>query len=789
MKKLLFSLFFLLTFTALMAQAPQQISYQSVIRDGNKKVIASSTVGIKISLLQGSATGSAVYVETHRKTTNANGLVSLEIGTGTVLSGSFASINWANGPYLIKTETDPTGGTNYGIAGIAPLNSVPYALYAANGTPGPKGDKGDTGATGPTGATGLQGAAGPAGATGPQGPIGLTGPTGPAGATGPQGVAGLLTSGSAAGNTPYWDGSNWVTNSSNLFNNGGNIGIGTAIPTEKLDITGKVKSSGTVTAGTVTYPNVHGSVNQVLTTTGSGTLTWTTPSSSGVPYTGATQAVDLGAYDLKVNGLTVGKGKGGELSNTAIGISALNSNTTGSGNTATGYRALINTTTGGNNTATGSEALSANTTGSDNTSFGRSALLLNTTGSGNTASGNSALITNTTGGGNTAGGNSALYNNTTGGNNTATGTEALKSNTTGSTNMATGSEALWSNTTGSSNTATGARALFANTTGSNNTAIGNGADVGSGALTNATALGNGAIVAASNTIQLGNTSVTNVKTSGTVTAGAVTYPRTDGTNGQVLTTDGTGTASWGTPATGLPSSGNTAGDMLYWNGTAWVKVAAGSNGQTLTFYNGAPLWITNANTVVNSTTGKIWMDRNLGARQVASTSTDADSYGDFYQWGRGADGHQIRTSATTSTLSSSDVPVNGSFILVSNLYGAAATGDWLSPQNNNLWQGVSGTNNPCPAGFRIPTNPEWIAETNSWSSKNPAGAFASPLKLPVAGARNNGGTFNNVGTAGNYWSSTINSTSSLYMWFQTGGFNSSDPLFRVWGISVRCIRD
>jgi len=228
---------------------------------------------------------------------------------------------------------------------------------------------------------------------------------------------------------------------------------------------------------------------------------------------------------------------------------------------------------------------------------------------------------------------------------------------------------------------------------------------------------------------------------------------------------------------------------LYWSGSAWVKVAAGSNGQTLTFYNGAPLWITNANTVVNSTTGKIWMDRNLGARQVASTSTDADSYGDLYQWGRGTDGHQIRTSATTSTLSSSNVPVNGSFILVSNLYGSNATGDWLSPQNNNLWQGVSGTNNPCPAGFRIPTNPEWIAETNSWSSQNPAGAFASPLKLPVAGARNNGGTFNNVGTAGNYWSSTINSTSSLYMWFETGGFRSSDPLFRVWGISVRCIKD
>jgi hypothetical protein len=241
--------------------------------------------------------------------------------------------------------------------------------------------------------------------------------------------------------------------------------------------------------------------------------------------------------------------------------------------------------------------------------------------------------------------------------------------------------------------------------------------------------------------------------------------------------------------------------MLYWNGTAWVKVAAGSNGQTLTFNNGAPVWSNNpfANTIVSNKTGKTWMDRNLGASQVATSSTDHLAYGSFYQWGRGSDGHELITwsssttgtpvNGTTSTLSSSDVPVNGSFILVSNPYATGATGDWRSPQNNSLWQGVSGTNNPCPAGFRIPTDPEWIAETDSWSSKNTAGAFASPLKLPVAGARNNGGTFNNVGTAGNYWSSTINSTSSLYMWFQTGGFNSSDPLFRVWGISVRCIKD
>uniref|UniRef100_UPI00404717F7 hypothetical protein n=1 Tax=Algoriphagus sp. TaxID=1872435 RepID=UPI00404717F7 len=208
MKKLFLSLLLLLTVTVVWAQVPQQISYQSLIRDGNNVVVASSPIGIKISLLQGTATGPAVYVETHSKTTNANGLVSLEIGTGTVLSGSFASIDWANGPYLIQTETDPTGGVNYSIPVVMALNSVPYALFAANGTAGPKGDKGDTGATGAKGDAGAQGAtgaAGPQGLTGPagtkgtngaQGPIGLTGPAGAKGdkgdigATGATGVAG-----------------------------------------------------------------------------------------------------------------------------------------------------------------------------------------------------------------------------------------------------------------------------------------------------------------------------------------------------------------------------------------------------------------------------------------------------------------------------------------------------------------------------------------------------------------------------------------------------------------------
>ena len=116
--------------TSAFAQAPEMMSYQAVIRDGSNALVASSSVGMQISILQGSSSGTAVYVETQTPTSNANGLVSVEIGGGIVVSGTFASIDWANGPYFIKTETDPTGGTSYTITGTSQLLSVPYALHA-----------------------------------------------------------------------------------------------------------------------------------------------------------------------------------------------------------------------------------------------------------------------------------------------------------------------------------------------------------------------------------------------------------------------------------------------------------------------------------------------------------------------------------------------------------------------------------------------------------------------------------------------------------------------------------
>jgi uncharacterized protein (TIGR02145 family) len=199
---------------------------------------------------------------------------------------------------------------------------------------------------------------------------------------------------------------------------------------------------------------------------------------------------------------------------------------------------------------------------------------------------------------------------------------------------------------------------------------------------------------------------------------------------------------------------------------------------------------------VTSKTGRIWMDRNLGASQVATSSTDQASYGDLYQWGRPYDGHQIRTSATTNVTSSLDVPGNSSFILGLT----PPTWDWRIPQNANLWQGVNGINNVCPTGYRIPTSNEWEQEIATWSSKNSNGAFLSPLKLTIAGKRqSDDGSLSYVGYEGYYWSSTLHTLTigfepSLYaklLFFDTGGNASgggwsSSPSM---GNSVRCIKD
>jgi hypothetical protein len=312
-----------------------------------------------------------------------------------------------------------------------------------------------------------------------------------------------------------------------------------------------VNTSGTITAGAVTYPNTHNSTaGQVLTTNANGLASWSTSASSGVPYTGATQSVDLGAHDLKVNGLVVGKGSGNGDSNVAIGTQL---------GTGTGFR----------NTGVGAGALNS----FSGTSFGN-----------NTGVGYNSLVGLTNGYGNTSIGAETMFNVAGNDNNTAIGNQSLIS------------------ASSSDNTATGASAGSAVTTGGGNTFIGRSANIADGTFSNSTALGREAIANGSNTIQLGNTSVTSVNTSGTITAGKVTYPNTDGTVNQVLQTNGNGIASWTTIAGPRYASSTVLQDVLTsttdseiylpglgfrWNQTTKkleIKGEANNNPQALIFY-------------------------------------------------------------------------------------------------------------------------------------------------------------------------------------------------------------
>jgi hypothetical protein len=120
----------LLTISAF-SQAPEKMSYQAIVRNSSNTLVQSSPIGIKVSILQGSVTGTEVYVETHTTQTNQNGLLNIEIGGGTIVTGIYQNgIFWAGGPYFIKTEIDPLGGSTYTISNTSELLSVPFSNYA-----------------------------------------------------------------------------------------------------------------------------------------------------------------------------------------------------------------------------------------------------------------------------------------------------------------------------------------------------------------------------------------------------------------------------------------------------------------------------------------------------------------------------------------------------------------------------------------------------------------------------------------------------------------------------------
>lgn len=302
MKKTLFTALLLLSIQSAVAQAPQGFTYQAVIRNTSNSLVSNAPVGVRISVLQGSISGSSVYTETHTSNTNSNGLLTLIIGNGSVVNGSFAAINWGNGPYFIQTETDPNGGTNYTVTGTTQLMSVPYALYAENSAnPGPQGPQGISGNDGIDGNDGLSAyqiwlslgntgtsadfiasLTGPQGPQGVQGPVGASGAQGPAGATGASGVGIVSTvnNGNGTFTLNYSDGSSFTT--SNLTGPTGAAGATGAIgPQGPQGIQGPAGATGPQgPAGTAGAAGVG-----IVSTVNNGNGTFTLNYSDGSSFT------------------------------------------------------------------------------------------------------------------------------------------------------------------------------------------------------------------------------------------------------------------------------------------------------------------------------------------------------------------------------------------------------------------------------------------------------------------------------------------------------------------------
>ncbi|WP_395076823.1 hypothetical protein [Flavobacterium sp.] len=222
----LFSIFFSLI--SAQAQAPRKFSYQAVIRNASNALVANTNVGIRVSILQGSETGNASYVETHTTTTNSNGLVNLQIGGGTLEGGSFTNINWKSGIYFIKTETDINGGTNFNIVGTSQLLSVPYALSSAD----------NRWAANPNGINNIDGNVG-IGTNVPNYKLHVGNSDNAMRIEGPATSGGRALSIGGYGNievdAPGLPGRRFT------IQDNGNVGIGLAIPTTKLEVNGFTK--------------------------------------------------------------------------------------------------------------------------------------------------------------------------------------------------------------------------------------------------------------------------------------------------------------------------------------------------------------------------------------------------------------------------------------------------------------------------------------------------------------------------------------------------------------------
>lgn len=662
MKKLHTIVIALFLSVTILAQTPEKISYQAILRDADNALLINTTVGMQMSILQGSDTGTPVYIETQMPVTNDNGLVTIEIGTGTS-NDNFADIEWGTSTYFLKTEIDIDGGTNYTITGVSELLSVPYSLYSKSADT----ITGDITETDPIFDTS---------------------------------VAGGITS----TDTTYWN----------------NKKVPIYTTTEILNLT--PENGDALYNSTDNLYQIYFNNNWVSFPA----TCWPQPTTSNAgpnqtftdPILTTTLAANTPVADYGTGAWSIISGTGGSFTDTT------SPTTTFTGTNCTDYTLRWTITTACNN-STDDVAISFNQTSTIATA-------------GPDQSITDATLTTT------LAANTPDTDHGTGAWSIISGTDGSFADATSPTTTFTGTNCTdytlrWTITTACDNSIDDVAISF------NQTAT--IADAGPNQSFIDTTL---TVTLAANTPDTGH--------------GTGAWSIISGTDGS-FTDDTSPTTTF----TGILHESY----VLRWT----ISTICNNS------YDEVIIDIPSYD-VTNPTTGQTWMDRNLGATQVATSSTDAASYGDLYQWGRGHDGHQIRTSATTTTLSSTDVPGHGNFILVSSY-----PYDWRSPQNNNLWLGISGTNNHCPTGYRIPTDNELSAELASWTSNNPAGAFASPLKLPVAGYRYySDGSLIQVGSFGIYWSSTVNGGYSRYLYFGSGNAFMGD-MEHANGFSVRCIKE
>lgn len=334
------------------AQSPNAFNYQAVARNSSGEIMTNLPVGIRMSIHDITSTGTIVYQETHSVTTNNYGLFTLAIGSGTPTLGTLSAVDWANGAKYIEVEGDFTGGTNYTLFGTSELLSVPYALYSNySGTP-------------------------------------------------------LLPNGTNAGNTPYWNGSDWVVNSSTIHNTGGYIGVGTTTPLQKLHVNGHINvpldSSYMINNKKVLW--INGTAN-LFVGMNAGT-------SNSIGFSNAFMGYNSGMLNLSGH------------QNTFVGAETGTANLNGYMNSFLGRRAGFGNIDGIENTFIGAYAGQSNTDGNHNTFMGVTTGSSNTSGIENTFIGAHAGYFNNFGNNNVFLGNFAGLENISGSNNTIVGFEA-----------------------------------------------------------------------------------------------------------------------------------------------------------------------------------------------------------------------------------------------------------------------------------------------------------------------------------------------------------------------------